>query len=268
MSFFRPLILSLYLAELAASPVFAAEIEKIVHKIKPRPGINLKMLAFDSEGAKAVAVLFPGGSGLVMIKNNCKFKGTKGNTLTRSRKKFVANGLVTVLIDAASDHREGEGLTFKYRMTEEHADDIRRAIRRLRKKYPGLPVWLVGHSRGSTSVANVAANIKEGGPDGVVLLASLGVPNKHGGNVLDFNLGGIAIPVLVVHHNDDGCKVTTVTGAKDIKAAMTGSKAAELMIFEGGSSGNGKECGAKSHHGFLGLEKKVVNAVSDWIKSH
>ena len=166
MSFFRPLILSLCLAGLAASPVFEVEIEKIVHKIKPRPGIYLKMLAFD-----------PGG-------------------------------------------------------------------------------------------ANVAANIKEGGPDGVALLASVGVPNKHGGNVLDFNLGGIAIPVLVVHHNDDGCKVTTVTGAKDIKAALTGSKAAELMIFKGGSSGNGKECGAKSHHGFLGLEKKVVNAVSDWIKSH
>ena len=156
MSFFRPLILSLCLAGLAASPVFEVEIEKIVHKIKPRPGIYLKVLAFDPGGAKAVAVL----------------------------------------------------------------------------------------------------------------LASLGVPNKHGGNVLDFNLGGIAIPVLVVHHNDDGCKVTTVTGAKDIKAAMTGSKAAELMIFEGGSSGNGKECGAKCHHGFLGLEKKVVNAVSDWIKSH
>ena len=87
MSFFRPLILSLCLAGLAASPVFEVEIEKIVHKIKPRPGIYLKVLAFDPGGAKAVAVLFPGRGSLVMIKKNGKFKGTKGNTLTRSRKK-------------------------------------------------------------------------------------------------------------------------------------------------------------------------------------
>jgi len=264
MSFFRPLMLSFCLAGLAASPVFAED----VHKIKPRPGIFLKMLADDPGDAKAVVVLFPGGSGLVKIKNDGTFKGTKGNFLTRSRKAFAAKGLVTMLFDAPSDHRKGEGLTFDYRMTIEHAGDIKKTIRRLRKKYPGLPLWLVGTSRGSTSVANVAANIKEGGPDGVVLTSSVGVTTRHGGNVLDFNLGGIAKPVLVAHHNDDGCALTTISGAKDTKAALTGSKSAELLIFEGGSSGNGKECGAKSHHGFLGIEEKVVEAIAGWIKSH
>ena len=61
--------------------------------------------------------------------------------------------------------------------------------------------------------------------------------------------------------------VTPVTGARDIKAALTGSKAAELMEFTGGS-GSGKECGATSHHGFLEIEQKVVDAISLWIKSH
>jgi hypothetical protein len=32
--------------------------------------------------------------------------------------------------------------------------------------------------------------------------------------------------------------------------------------------GNGKECGAKSHHGYLGIERKVVDTISAWIKSH
>jgi len=61
MSFFRPLILSLCLAGLAASPVFEVEIEKIVHKIKPRPGIYLKMLAFDPGGANVAANIKEGG---------------------------------------------------------------------------------------------------------------------------------------------------------------------------------------------------------------
>ena len=59
--------------------------------------------------------------------------------------------------------------------------------------------------------------------------------------------------------------VTPVTGARGIKAALTGSKAAELMELSGGS---GKECGATSHHGFLEIEQKIVDAISSWIKSH
>ncbi|NQV84966.1 MAG: alpha/beta hydrolase [Rhodospirillales bacterium] len=226
------------------------------------------MLAIEPGDAKAIAVLFPGGSGKVNVKNDGTFKGTKGNFLTRSREKFSAHGLVTVLFDAPSDHKDKKGLTFEYRMTEEHAGDIKLAIAKLRKAFPGLPVWLVGTSRGSTSAANVAANIKDGGPDGVVLTSSVGVSSKHGGNVLDFDLAGITLPVLVTHHQEDGCGVTPVSGAKDIKVALTGSKSAELMIFEGGDSGSGRECGATSHHGYLGIEQKVVDAIAAWIKSH
>ena len=129
-------------------------------------------------------------------------------------------------------------------------------------------MWLVGTSRGSTSAANAADNIPDGGPDGLVLTSSVGVSSKHGGNVLDFDLASITIPVLVVHHIEDGCAVTPVSGAKDIKAALSGSKSAELMIVDGGSSGSGRACGATSHHGFLGIEQKVVDAIAAWIKSH
>ncbi|NQU59869.1 MAG: alpha/beta hydrolase [Rhodospirillales bacterium] len=267
MAYIRTLVFLLCFAVLAASSVSAAE----VLKIKPRDGVFLKMLAFDPGDAKAIAVLFPGGHGKVIVKNNGTFKGTKGNFLTRTRQKFVDKGLLTVLFDAPSDHRKGEGLTFDYRMTEEHAGDIKKAMAKLRKTYPGLPLWLVGTSRGSTSAANAAANIKDGGPDGVVLTSTVGVSNKHGGNVLDYKLESIKIPVLVAHHQEDGCSVTPVSGAKDIKARLTGSKASELMIFEGGSRGGGGEgraCGSQSHHGFLDMEDKVVDAIAAWIKSH
>ena len=132
------------------------------------------MLAEDPGDAKAIAVLFPGGSGKVNIRKDGTFKGTTGNFLTRSRKKFSAHGLVTVLFDAPSDRKDASGLSFDYRMSEEYAGDIKLAMANLRQAFPALPVWLVGTSRGSTSVANAAANIKVGGPDGVVLTASVG----------------------------------------------------------------------------------------------
>ena len=264
MTFFRVLVFSLCFAVLAAASASAEE----VLKIKPRSGAFLKMLVDAPAAAKAVVLLFPGGNGKVIVRNDGTFKGTKGNFLTRSRKKFAAHGLVTVLFDAPSDRRDLQGLSFDYRMTKEHAGDINQAVAKLRENFPGLPLWLVGTSRGSTSVANAGANINEGGADGIVMTSSVGVSSRHGGNILDFNLASIKIPALVVHHVEDGCVVTPVTGARDIKAALTGSKAAELMEFTGGSSGSGKECGATSHHGFLEIEQKVVDAISSWIKSH
>ena len=263
MAFFRYTIFFVCFAGFAAS----ASASDVV-KIKPRSGVFFKMLVDLPADAKALAMLFPGGAGKVRIKNDGTIRGTKGNFLTRSRHLFVANGVATALVDAPSDHMDGEGLTFDYRMTEEHAGDIKQAIAKLREDYPGLPVWLVGTSRGSTSAANAAANIKSDGPDGLVLTSSVGVSSRHGGNVLDFKLEDIKIPSLVVHHIDDGCVLTPVSGARDIKARLNGAKASELMEFEGGSSGSGKECGAKSHHGFLGIEQKVVDAILAWIKSH
>jgi pimeloyl-ACP methyl ester carboxylesterase len=248
--------------------VFAlpASAEEVV-KLKPRGDVVLKLLVDAPADAKALALLLPGGHGKVNIQNDGTFKGLKGNFLVRSRDLFVGNGVATAVFDAPSDRKDSEGLSYSYRVSAEHADDIKAAIAELRGKYPKLPIWLVGTSRGSTSAANAAANIKEGGTDGVVLTASVGVSSKHGGNVLDFDLAGIKIPVLVVHHEEDGCKVTPVSGARDIKAALTGAKASELIVVTGGDSG-GEPCKGKSHHGFLGIENKVVDAIATWIKSH
>lgn len=267
MAIFRYAVIVLCLAGVSES-LSAAE----VVKIEPRAGVYLKMLVDAPAEAKALAMLFPGGAGTVKIKNDGAIKGMKGNFLTRTRQLFIANGVATALVDAPSDHQDKPGLTFAYRMSEEHAADIMQAIGKLREAHPGLSIWLVGTSRGSTSAANAAANITSGGADGVVLTSSVGVASRHGGNVLDFKLEAVTIPALVVHHADDGCAVTPIAGGRDIKARLTGAKASELLEVAGGEQGSGegsgRGCGAQSHHGFLGIERRVVEAISAWIKSH
>lgn len=247
------------------SALHPAQAEEVM-EIFPRPGVTLRLLVDAPPGAKAVAILFAGGHGRLKIRMDGSHKALTGNFLVRSRKLFSADGFVTVLFDAPSDHMDKTGLASNYRMTPEHAGDIRAVIKRMREKF-ALPVWLVGTSRGSTSAANGAATPGEGGPDGLVLTSAIGVWTSKGGNVLDFDLGAIKIPVLVVHHRDDGCRVTPFAGAEKIKAALKNAKASELMVFEGGGN-ESAPCQAKSHHGYLGIEGRVVGAIAAWIKAN
>jgi len=167
-------------------------------------------------------------------------------------------------MDAPSDRRKGEGLTFDYRMTEELAGDIKQAISKLRETFTGLPVWVVGTSRGSNS----AANIKDGGPVGIVLTSSVGVSTRHGDNILDFALSDINILVLVVHLQGDRCAVTPVEGTQEIKARLAGSQSAAITLFDDGERGSGKKCGVKIHYGYPGFEQMIVDTIPAWIKSH
>lgn len=222
------------------------------------------MLVAHQPGDKIMALLFAGGHGKLIVRNDGTHKSGKGNFLVRSRIYFNQNAIATSLFDAPSDRRKGEGLSFEYRMSDEHGGDIRKAVQKLHKTY-GLAVWLVGTSRGSTSAANGALSVKPGEIAGLVLTSSAGVATKHGGNVLNFYLDRIKVPTLVVHHRDDGCGVTPFRGAVDIQKAMTGSARTGLMDFDGGQSG-ANPCKGKSHHGFLGIEKEVIDAISIWMK--
>lgn len=241
----------------------SARAEEMV-EITPRPGVNLRLLVDVPVEAQVVALLFPGGHGRVQIQDDGSLKGLKGNFLVRMRGRFVKNGIGVAVFDAPSDHNDRDGLTYAYRMTPEHAGDIGKAVARLREMFPGRAVWLIGTSRGTISAANAAANPQAGAADGLVLTSSVGVANKHEGSVLDFDLSGIRMPVLLLHHREDGCPTTPLSGAQAIREALGGSKHAELVIVAGGESGP-KPCQGPSHHGFQGIENTVVDTISAWI---
>lgn len=233
-------------------------------EIAPRPGVSLRLLVDVPVEARAVALLFPGGHGRVQIQDDGSIKGLKGNFLVRMRGRFVHNGIGVAVFDAPSDHADKEGLTYAYRTTPEHAGDIAKAITRLYEMFPGRAVWLVGTSRGTISAANAAADPGSAGASGLVLTSSVGVDNKHKGSVLDFNLAEIRVPVMLLHHRDDACPTTPLSGAQAIREALNGSGRAELVIVGGGEDGP-KPCQGHSHHGFQGIEDTVVDRISAWI---
>lgn len=107
----------------------------------------------------AVAALFAGGHGALGLDDAGRPGWGGGNFLVRSAHLFRARRLATAIVDAPTD-RAGPGL-YHFRDTPEHAADVAAVIRDLRRRF-GLPVVLIGTSRGTESVANAAVRLHGG----------------------------------------------------------------------------------------------------------
>ena len=251
---------------LATVPVRAGE---TVESFSLRDGSAFNVLVIDPGDTTTAVVLFTGGNGVVNIPDDGQI-GKNNNFLVRSRDRFADNGLITGVIDAPEDRRDGNGLKDGFRVSVEHAADVGAVIARLRAR-GASKVWLAGTSRGSISAVGAAALLGPApkGPDGIVLTSSVVVPGNDPDTVLDADLARITVPALIAHHEKDVCVVSSFSDIGPMKDGLSSVADLELMVIKGGSAGKAKNaCKGKSHHGFQGIEDRVVAAISDWIKGH
>ena len=225
--------------------------------------VRIRLLVGVPPSPQAVVVLFAGGHGALNLRNDGGFGWGAGNFLVRSRGLFQEQGIITVVIDAPSD-KISSGL-FHFRNSEEHARDVAVVIRHLRARF-NLPVWLVGTSRGTESVANAAIRLEAGLPDGIVLTSSMLRYNRNGTQLLAMELEKITVPTLVVHHKFDDCRVTPYDEVESLRDSLTSVRRVELLAYEGGVP-EGDFCGAFHYHGYRGIEATVVKDISNWIKA-
>jgi len=183
--------------------------------------------------ARASAVLIPGGDGVLGVRPDGSFSGLSGNQLVRTRKAYLAHGVATLTID--------QGVS------------VAAAVVYMRKV--ASPVVVVGTSRGTLRIAS-ALGAK---PNGIVLTAGflsevqsqIGSPST--------------LPrTLIVHHKLDGCRFTPPSGVAPFKA-WGGAKVTVAWMEGGRDSGN--PCQARGHHGFAGLDGRVVATVARFAVS-
>ncbi len=258
----QPVVVSLGLA--IGCPSTAQE-SKIVD-LPTRPGVTQRLLVLRPEAPRAAVVLFPGGHGGVQISPTGTFGWGEGNFLVRTRQMFAKQGMVTAVIDAPSD-RQAPPFLAGFRQTQEHVGDVRAVIAWLRQE-TGLPVWLIGTSRGTQSAAFVATRLAkaEGGPDGLVLTSTVLRDKPPARPVPEMPLGRIDVPVLVVHHRQDGCWGCPYEDLPRLMDGLTASPRKELITVQGGRS-RGDPCEALAYHGYNGIEGDVVTTIVDWIKA-
>jgi pimeloyl-ACP methyl ester carboxylesterase len=239
----------------------SAQSEQVID-VTTRPGVTQRFLYRAAADARAAVILFAGGNGGLQIADDGALGWGSGNFLVRSRELFAAQGLAVVVVDAPSD-RQSPPFLGGHRQRAEHAADVKAVIAWLRQKSP-RPVWLVGTSRGTQSVAYVATQLADGGgPDGIVLTATVLV-DRRSRPVPDMPVDILRIPVLVVHHERDTCRVTRFDDVPRLMERLASNPRSELIVFSGGMN-QGDPCLARAHHGFNGIEQQVVERIAAWI---
>jgi alpha-beta hydrolase superfamily lysophospholipase len=226
--------------------------------------IQSYFLARAPQNPQAVAVLFPGSGGLIRLRaEDEQIKFSQNNFLVRSRSEFVKRGIVAAILDAPSDQQSGEGMSDEFRLSEQHFTDVSKVVADLSNRFSGVPIFLVGTSRGTVSAAALTARFDQGAA-GAVLTATMfrqtgRKASLPGPGLSKFDFANIKVPLLLVHHVGDQCFNTPYSEAARLSAKYP------LITVYGGLPPQSDACEALSTHGFLGKESETVAEIVNWM---
>ena len=201
-------------------------------------GSNVVLLR--PKAASGSVILMPGSDGVIAAGPNGEIGRLKGNQLVRTRNAYLARGLAVLVIDAGTDL--AAAVTYMA------------AIKR--------PVTVVATSRGTLRAAQGIA--RGARPDRLVLTSGFLTPESGSNQNVASILGNPSAlpPTLVIHHRQDGCRWTLPAGVEPF-VRWSGGRARVAWV-EGGAS-TGDPCEAAAHHGFNGLDGRVVGlAAGGW----
>ena len=255
---------AVFFASVVVSEV-AASAQEIV-TLSTRPGVTQShFLASLPKNPQVVAVFFPGGGGLLRLREeNGQIRFSPNNFVVRARSEFINRGLIAAIVDVPSD-LQNVGMTDEFRLGDDHFTDISAVVGDLGKRLPALPIFLVGTSRGTSSAAALGARFGSG-IAGVVLTSTVfrqtnpGRGNKQIAPGLSrFDFGTIRVPLLFVHHVNDQCAVTPYGDAARLAEKYP------VISVSGGRSPESGPCDPLSAHGFFGKESETVEQIVNWM---
>jgi hypothetical protein len=228
--------------------------------VPTRTGVTQSFFIADMGGKapQAAALLFIGGGGWIRMRmEDGKPRFGAQNFLPRSRAEFIRNGILPVIVDTPSDHQQAAGISDAFRESTAHVADVRAVLAELKRRYPGLPVFVVGTSRSTISAAHLGRAL-EGEIAGTVLSASMFFIGKRP-MLSGYDFAAIKVPLLFVHHREDACESTPYRGAERLGAKFP------LISVKGGKPPESGPCDPFAAHGFFGKESETVDAIAAWM---
>jgi len=206
--------------------------------------------------------LFPGAPGILKIRDEGgepRFE-LRGNFLVRSRRHWLDEETLVVVVDAPSD----QWGTFDHEFREQprYGADVAALLKEVGQRH-GVEDWtFIGTSEGSVSAFH-AARMNPGLARRVILTSSLFLPSRNGPGLSRVNWEELSAKVLWLHHEDDPCSYTMYADA----LRFAEKSRSPLLTVRGGGPYRGEPCQAQSAHGFVGVEVDTIKAMRSWLKT-
>ncbi|HCE68612.1 MAG: hypothetical protein A2X82_01115 [Geobacteraceae bacterium GWC2_55_20] len=232
-----------------------------VRSILTRPGVTLDFLVMTPERSpqRDALIFFPGGNGAGPFKLGEGGVVSGWSFLVRSADSFIRDGVAVVTVNPPSDHPTG--MSTGFRESAEHAQDIATLAGYLEQQ--GYQrIFLVGNSRGTLSAASLGTRLKDSHLKGIILTSSLEYENF----LRWLPLEKLNLPVLMIHHRDDLCRVSPFQEAEKTRDSLRGHTSVDFTEVNGGAYPRSAPCDNLSAHGFFGIEDKVVQVITDWLE--
>lgn len=210
-----------------------------------------RTLLISVQKAKAVVLLFPGGGGMLRLQDD----GSSANphTFVRSKNMWAQYGIDSVLVDTPYDL--GAGMR-NSRSIRDHQQRILNVVRYYKEKL-NLPIWIFGHSMGTVSVTEFL----NGGSDQSKLISGVIVAGTYRSASIDSD---VSMPVLAIHHVEDGCASTPFSTSESIIKNRPNTSTSQFIAMDGGIT-EGDVCGSKAYHGFNQKEPELIKAAAQFI---
>jgi hypothetical protein len=247
---------------LAARPAAAQVDEIVTAKLEGHTIAALVTRQAGAKGFRQGIALFPGHPGILKLheENGQPQYDQRGNFLVRSRRHWLDDETLVAVLDAPSD--QWTSFTQDFRGTPRYGSDVAAILNEVSKLYRVAEWILVGTSEGSISAFH-AARMNPALAKRVILTSSVFSATANGPGLTGAKFDELAMPLLWVHHADDPCQFTRYRDAR----SFAEKSMSPLVTVRGGGPEQGGACQARSHHGYVGVEREVVLAMRAWAKT-
>jgi pimeloyl-ACP methyl ester carboxylesterase len=203
---------------------------------------------------KAVVLLFPGGGGMLRLKEDGSTKSR--HTFVRSANLWAQYRIEAVLVDTPYDL--GDLKRGDRRNQQDHLDRVAEVIRYYKRK-TDLPVWIFGHSMGTSTVSNYANQLSPQSKQltGIIIAGTIKTAS------LD---DSVVLPALAIHHVQDACLGSLSENSARIINGRPKSLTSRLEMIDGGIT-EGNVCDSFAYHGFNQTEPELIQRAAQFILS-
>ena len=253
-------LLIIFLASAIAAHAEIISIEPIEKGlfISSEPSMSMY---WQGKASKAVLIFIPGGEGHIGLK-----PGQADNTFHfHQMLKRLTNPTLTsgqfdvVLLDSPTELSPRQAYP-SARGGSDHLIRIESAIRYYKEK-TGLPVWLMGHSNGGISLTEFVKRVqKENKTNLVAGMIASGIRSESYFNA------PLDMPVLFVHHKQDGCSHTLPDDAYSnyMKVKEFNKSVTEFAYVTEGTPESRDPC-RSGFHMYFGASDEVAKIIDSFM---